>query len=70
MNDKVSFESGNIARTFLIVFIVLKLTNNIDWSWWWVMSPLWLPIVAFMFILSVGFLAGASKGIKDEYTRR
>jgi len=26
-----------------IVFIVLKLTHYIDWSWWWVLSPLWLP---------------------------
>lgn len=26
-----------------IVFIVLKLTNHIDWSWWWVTAPLWLP---------------------------
>ena len=26
-----------------VVFIVLKLTNVIDWSWWWIFSPLWLP---------------------------
>lgn len=26
-----------------IVFIVLKLTGNIAWSWWWVLSPLWIP---------------------------
>lgn len=26
-----------------IVFIVLKLTNVIDWSWWWVLSPMWIP---------------------------
>lgn len=23
-----------------IIFIVLKLTEVIDWSWWWVLSPL------------------------------
>ena len=28
-----------------IVFIALKLTNYIDWSWWWVLSPLWIPFV-------------------------
>lgn len=22
-----------------IVFVILKLTHNIDWSWWWVVSP-------------------------------
>lgn len=26
-----------------IVFIVLKLTETIDWSWWWVLSPIWIP---------------------------
>ena len=25
-----------------IVFIVLKLTKVIAWSWWWVLSPLWI----------------------------
>lgn len=28
-----------------IVFLVLKLTDVIDWSWWWVTSPLWIPYV-------------------------
>lgn len=27
-----------------IAFIVLKLTNMITWSWWWVLSPIWIPI--------------------------
>lgn len=27
-----------------IVFIVLKLLDVISWSWWWVLSPLWIPI--------------------------
>jgi len=25
-----------------IVFIVLKITKYIDWSWWWVVSPIWI----------------------------
>lgn len=25
-----------------IVFITLKLTGYIDWSWWWVLSPIWI----------------------------
>ena len=28
-----------------IVFLVLKLTKNIDWSWWWVTSPLWIQFI-------------------------
>ena len=29
-----------------VLFIGLKLTNYIDWSWWWVLGPLWIPTVA------------------------
>ena len=28
-----------------IVFLILKLTGLIDWSWWWVTSPLWIIFV-------------------------
>lgn len=44
-----------------IVFIALKLTGYIAWSWWWVLSPLWLPltvvlgIFAFIFIIAAIF---------------
>ena len=34
-----------------IVFIVLKLTNYINWSWWWVMSPLWIPIAILLAVI-------------------
>ncbi len=34
----------NFAGVLLIVFVVLKLTNVIDWSWWWVLSPLLIPL--------------------------
>ena len=30
-----------------VLFIGLKLTNYIDWSWWWVLSPLWMPAAVF-----------------------
>lgn len=37
-----------------IVFITLKLTGVITWSWWWVLSPLWLaPIVLVVFLFLV-----------------
>lgn len=43
-----------------IVFIVLKLCNVIDWSWWWVLSPFWimvaLYIVVFAIVAIVAFL--------------
>lgn len=27
-----------------ILFIGLKLAGFIQWSWWWVLSPIWIPI--------------------------
>ena len=39
--------------TLFIVFLVLKLTEVIDWSWWWVTSPLWggIVLLALLFIV-------------------
>lgn len=36
-----------------IVFITLKLTGYIDWSWWYVTMPLWMPAVIVFGILSI-----------------
>ena len=44
-------KGGGIGMTTLltVVFVVLKLCKVITWSWWWVLSPLW--IVASLIIL-------------------
>ena len=42
--ETTTFNSGVLTVLF-VVFLVLKLTGEIDWSWWWVTSPLWLPLV-------------------------
>jgi len=34
-----------------ILFIGLKLTDTIDWSWWWVLAPLWMPFALVLVIL-------------------
>ena len=46
-----------------LVFIVLKLTHYIDWSWVWVLSPLWLGwlvVTAILFVLAL-FEIGKTK---------
>jgi len=48
-----------IGMVLFIVFLVLKLTGTIDWSWWWVASPLWIPFAAAMVILGVVGLIGS-----------
>lgn len=44
--EKTVVHTGGISFSGLlaIVFIVLKLTNVIDWSWWWVTAPIWIPL--------------------------
>lgn len=39
-----------------IVFVVLKLTDNIDWSWWWVLSPLWISAAIGLFVGALALL--------------
>jgi phosphoglycerol transferase MdoB-like AlkP superfamily enzyme len=39
-----------------IAFIVLKLTHTIAWSWLWVTSPFWIPVVLFLVLLSVAIV--------------
>lgn len=47
--------NGGIGFTGLlaIVFIVLKLTNVIGWSWWWVTAPIWIPVAITLVIFIV-----------------
>ena len=45
-----------IGTVLFIIFLVLKLTNNITWSWWWVTSPLWIGIAVIVVIFLVGLL--------------
>ena len=52
MSDNKSKSIG-LADVLFIVFLVLKLTNTIDWSWWWVTSPLWLPIAIALALLII-----------------
>lgn len=43
-NDKTTIQFGGTSFTGLLflVFLTLKLTNVINWSWWWVTAPLWI----------------------------
>jgi hypothetical protein len=38
-----------------LLFVTLKLCGVLAWSWWWVLSPLWLVLLG---ALAVGVLAG------------
>lgn len=44
MKDTKNTQAGIVFTDLLtIAFIVLKLCNIINWSWIWVLSPIWIP---------------------------
>lgn len=60
MSTSSSSSSGATVLGMLgVLFVGLKLTGFIDWSWWWVTAPFWggLAVVAFCFAaIALGFL--------------
>ena len=54
-NGKVGF-GGLIAGMLGVAFVVLKLCKVIDWSWWWVLLPFWLPLAIVLLLLAFLFV--------------
>jgi hypothetical protein len=54
--DTATNSSINIITLLTLLFIGLKLTKFIDWSWWWVLSPLWIPVVLFLIIGTAAYI--------------
>jgi len=48
--NKQTSTGAGFCDILLIVFIVLKLCHVIDWSWWWVLAPFWIPLVLVIII--------------------
>ena len=44
-NEKRTSGRIGFGSELLLTFIILKLVGVIDWSWWWVLSPIWIPVV-------------------------
>lgn len=69
MSDNTQNQTGGITFFGLltIVFITLKLTGYIAWSWWWVLSPLWLPLIVLLGIFAFVFtIALAYEWVKGK----
>ena len=52
--EELNFEFDTTLIGFLfVVFLILKLIGVIDWSWWWVFAPLWIPAVLAIVIVAI-----------------
>jgi hypothetical protein len=60
MSTKSSSSSGGIgcATLFTAIFVTLKLVGVISWSWWWVLSPVWISVILTVVVLFYGYLKG------------
>lgn len=71
--NKIKFNinlNGFFINLFMI-FLVLKLTNLINWSWIWVAAPLWIPlaivaIIVIIILICVGILKLIEKSEEKE----
>ena len=54
MDSKRTTSSGiGFVGLLTIVFITLKLLKVITWSWWWVLSPIWIDIILTIVIVAI-----------------
>jgi len=52
-----------------LVFFVLKMTNYIDWSWIWVLSPLWIPFALVFLVIFLGTFSGLLKALHERLNK-
>ena len=54
MNNSRSSGGIGFVGLLTIAFIVLKLIGRITWSWWWVLSPVWISAILITLVVIVG----------------
>ena len=69
-NQQVAGTGFPFLSILTLIFITLKLTGYISWSWWWVLAPLWIPWVIILGILLVVFVIYVAVGLRRGVKRR
>jgi hypothetical protein len=66
--SEAKVQSGGIGFWGLltIVLIVLKLLGKIDWSWWWVLAPMWIGFLIGSLIFVVAVATSLLLAFKDR----
>lgn len=66
MKDSASTGGISFFGLLTIVFITLKLIGTIDWSWLWVLSPIWIPFALVFLILLIQLTIAAFGSASDK----
>ena len=60
MNNNEQIKITKVGPSFLnllvILFIALKLCGVVTWSWWWVLSPIWIGLGVAALLLTIAFV--------------
>ena len=64
--NKIIVENSNVGMGvsgwLTLIFVTFKLIGVLSWSWWWVLSPLWIPLglvlLVCIIVFGVAFLLG------------
>lgn len=61
MSEASSTRAGGVGfgGLLLVLFVALKLTHVIDWSWWWVLSPVWIPLAPALVVFAIAAVVAA-----------
>lgn len=54
------------CSALFLVFLTLKLTNTINWSWWWITSPLWIDFILSVVHGVISIIEKRKKEIEEE----
>ena len=52
-NNQNTSSGVTFASLLFLLFLALKLTHVIDWSWWWITAPIWGPFVIVAVVLII-----------------
>ena len=66
MEDNNSLINIDSIDLITIVFVVLKLTEVIDWSWWWVLSPILISFALAIIVLIIALIIALVNKLKDN----
>ena len=58
MDKRVKSGGMGFVSVLVLIFIVLKLTGLIDWSWVWVLYPVWIPGLLFALVFVIILIGG------------
>ena len=60
--SEITVLDTSLEMVLFVIFLTLKLVGVIDWSWWWITSPLWIPVLVWLGI--AGAVVGAAMIIR------